>query len=377
MPTTVLHVCDKFGVSGSSIHGVSRLFAWWFPRYDRKRYMPLLAGLKKEDDASRALRSAGVDVRMLGRTAFDPRLILDLRHEIRRTGARLLHVHGYAASNFGRIAARLEGIPLVLHEHFADPAMPSYQRIPDFALRGLTSRAVAVSRSTAEFLVRDRYVPRDKVDVIFNGAPLDEFAPQPKEAGDRVRAQLGIAPGAPVISTIGRLNAQKGHATLIGAAARVVARVPDARFLVAGDGDLLEPLKAQAAALGIAPSVIFAGHRTDVPAILAATDVLCISSNYEGTPLVLFEAMAAGKAVVSTAVDGCAEVIEEGLTGLLVPARDPEALGDALIRVLVDPSFRRTLGDASREASRRYDIGACVREMEAIYDSLLGSVSPR
>jgi glycosyltransferase involved in cell wall biosynthesis len=347
------------------------LFAWWFPRYDRARYVPHLAGLKQEDEATRALRAEGVSLEMLGRSAFDPRLIFDIGRQIRRTDARILHVHGYAASNFGRIAARRAGIPLVLHEHFADPNMPAYQKIPDFLLRGFTDRAIAVSQSTADFLVQGRFVPKDRVEVVFNGAPLDQFAPRPRAEGDLIRAELGIPMDAPLITTIGRLNTQKGHQTLIAAAARVASRFPAVRFLIAGDGDLLASLRTQAASLAISQAIVFVGHRTDVPALLAATDVFCISSNYEGTPLVLFEAMAGGKAIVSTAVDGCREVIEEGRTGLLVPPKDPEALARALSTVLGDSSMRSSLGLAAREASRRYDLRECVRAMERIYDALL------
>jgi glycosyltransferase involved in cell wall biosynthesis len=371
MPPSVLHVCDKFGVAGSSIHGVSRLFAWWFPRYDRARYVPHLAGLKHDEEATRALRAEGVPVRMLGRSSFDPRLIGDIGREIQRTRARILHVHGYAASNFGRVAARLARIPLVLHEHFADPRMPGYQKVPDLLLRDLTARAIAVSRSTADFLIRDRFVPEDRVDVVFNGAPLEEFAPRPRDEGYALRAELGLPMDARVITTIGRLNAQKGHATLIATAAFVVPRVPDARFLIAGDGDLLHSLQAQAEALGLSGAFVFAGHRKDVPAILAATDVLCISSEYEGTPLVLFEAMAAGKAIVSTAVDGCREVIQDKRTGLLVPPKDPEKLGAALAEVFADPALKVRLEGGALLASKRYDINQCMRTMQQIYDDLL------
>ena len=100
-------------------------------------------------------------------------------------------------------------------------------------------------------------------------------------------------------------------------------------------------------------------------------DVFCISSTYEGTPLALFEAMAAGKAIVSTAVDGCREVLEDGVTGLLVPPQDPAALGEALARVATDAALRRSLADAARAASARYDIRECVRQMEALYDEVL------
>lgn len=371
MSRAVLHVCDKFGVSGSSIHGVSRLFAWWFPRYDRARYVPHLVGLKHEDAATRALRAEGVSARMLGRSPFDPRAIGDLRREIQRTRARIVHVHGYAASNFGRVAARLERVPLVLHEHFADPKMPVYQKAPDLFLRDLTAQAIAVSQSTADFLVRDRFVPEDRVNVVFNGAPLDQFAPRPRDEGYALRAALGLPMDARVITTIGRLNPQKGHATLIAAAASVVPRVQGVRFLVVGDGDLLPALKAQAKSLGIAEAFHFAGHRKDVPEILAATDLLCISSDYEGTPLVLFEAMAAAKAIVSTAVDGCREVIQDKRTGLLVPPKDPARLGDALALVFSDPALKVRLEKGAEAASKRYDIGACMRTMQQIYDDLL------
>jgi glycosyltransferase involved in cell wall biosynthesis len=372
-PLPVLHVCDKFGVSGSSIHGVSRLFAWWFPRYDPSRYVPHLAGLKADDSASRALRAEGIPVKMFGRSAFDPRLILDIGHEIERTRARILHVHGYAASNFGRIAARRAAIPLILHEHFADPKMPPYQKIPDLFLRDLIDNAIAVSRSTADFLIRDRFVAEDRVSVVFNGAPLDQFAPRSRDDGYAVRAELGLPMNAPVITTIGRLNPQKGHATLIASAVWVLARVPDARFLIAGDGDLMPTLKALAEEKGVAESFVFAGHRTDIPEILAATDVLCISSNYEGTPLVLFEAMAAGKAIVATAVDGCKEVIKDKQTGLLVPPGNPERLGEALARVIEDVPLRARFEKAAQAASKRYDIGECMRAMQQIYDDALKS----
>jgi glycosyltransferase involved in cell wall biosynthesis len=117
--------------------------------------------------------------------------------------------------------------------------------------------------------------------------------------------------------------------------------------------------------------VRFAGHRTDVPSVLAALDVVCISSTYEGTPLALFEAMAAGRAIVSTAVDGCREVLADGRTALLTPPRDPGALAAAILRVLADAPLRRQLADAAAAESRRYDIAECVRQIEALYDEVL------
>jgi glycosyltransferase involved in cell wall biosynthesis len=374
---SVLHVCDKFGVAGSSIHGVSRLFAWWFPRYDRAHYQPWLVGLKQPEPASERLREQGVEVEHLGRGRFDPRILTDLVRVGRRRQARVLHVHGYAAADFGRLAARRLGAALVLHEHFADPRLPRYQALADRALAPLTDRAIAVSGSTRDFLVRQRHVPAERVRVIWNGAPLEEFAPRGPERRRATRRALGIAEEDLVVGTIGRLNLQKGHRYLLEAAARVLAAVPAARLVVAGDGDQEGALRAQAESLGISPRVAFLGHRTDVPALLESFDVFCISSTYEGTPLTLFEAMAAGQAIVSTSVDGCREVIEDGRTGLLVPPEDPPTLANALVRVLADPGLRASLAAQARAASVRYDVQTCVEQMEALYDEVLAERAAR
>ncbi len=370
MPLSILHVCDKFGVKGSSIHGVSRLFSWWFPRYDTTRFRISLCGLKSPEPASRLLEEQGIPVRHLGRGRFDPRILGDLVDLAREREARVLHVHGYAAADFGRLAARRVGAALVLHEHFADPKLPAYQAWADRLLAPFTDRAIAVSGSTRDFLIHERFVPPERVRLIWNGAPLDEFAPVPAEHARAVRQELGLPVDAPVVGTIGRLSLQKGHRYLVEAAARILAQRPETRFLVAGDGDLLEPLRAQAKTLGIAEKVVYAGHRTDVRDLLGAIDVFAISSLYEGTPLALFEAMAAGKTIVSTAVDGCREVLEDGQTGLLVPAADAESLAQAILRVLGDDTLRASLSAKARAASHRYDVRTCVDEMQQVYEEV-------
>jgi glycosyltransferase involved in cell wall biosynthesis len=371
MAVPVLHVCDKFGVRGSSIHGVSRLFSWWFPRYERARFEPALVGLKHPEPATDWLATQGIPVHHLRRGRFDPRILGDLVRLVRERGIRILHVHGYAAADFGRLAARVTGARLVLHEHFADPRMPAYQGLADRLLRGATDAAIAVSGSTRDFLVRERHVPAERVRVIWNGAPLDEFAPVPRERARALRRELGLPADAVVIGTIGRLNAQKGHSFLLEAAARLLREHPSARLLIVGDGDLAAPLRAQAEALGIAPLTCFAGHRADVPELLGVLDVFCISSLYEGTPLALFEARAAARAIVSTAVDGCREVLREAETALMVPPQDAPALAAALGRVVADAGLRAALGARAREASRQYDVAACVASMQALYDELL------
>jgi glycosyltransferase involved in cell wall biosynthesis len=276
MAVPVLHVCDKFGVAGSSIHGVSRLFSWWFPRYDPARYAVSLVGLKNPEPASDLLRQQGIPVHHLGRGRFDPRVVGDLAALARARNARILHVHGYAAADFGRLAARRVGAKLVLHEHFADPRMPAYQGLADRLLSSLTDRAIAVSASTRDFLVEQRHVPARKVRLIWNGAPLEEFAARASDR-DATRRALGFTDDQLVFGIVGRLSEQKGHRFLLDAVAQVFPRAPEARLLIVGDGDRMDALRRQAESLGIAERLVFAGHRTDVPALLSAIDVFCIS----------------------------------------------------------------------------------------------------
>ncbi len=371
MPVGVLHVCDKFGVRGSSIHGVSRLFSWWFARFDASRFDVGLVGLKHPEPATRWLDEQGIPVHHLGRGRFDPRILTDLVALARRRKTRILHVHGYAAADFGRVAARMAGAKLVLHEHFADPRMPAYQALADRLLASLTDRAIAVSHSTRDFLVSERSVPAERIRLIWNGAPLAEFAPAGRDRALAARRDLGLPEDAIVIGAIGRLNAQKGHTHLLDAAALLRARLPDVRTLIVGDGDLMDELRGQVARLRLEDRVVFAGHRTDVPDLLAALDVFCISSLYEGTPLTLFEAMAAGRPIVSTAVDGCREILEDGVSGLLVPPADASALAGALERAVTDAALRGALGRRAREESRLYDVQACVEQMQTLYDEVL------
>jgi glycosyltransferase involved in cell wall biosynthesis len=366
MPISVLHVCDKFGVAGSSIHGVSRLFSWWFPRFSPE-FEVSLCGLKSPEPATRWLEEQGIQVAHFGRGPFDPRIIWDLYRLARRRNARILHVHGYSSANFGRAVARFTGARLVLHEHFADPQMPFYQSVADRMLSPFTDSAIAVSESTRDFLAQQRFIPRDRVRLIYNGAPLRDFAPYPSPDAHDLRASFGLSGGDIVVGSIGRLNLQKGHRFLLDAAVMVTANQKNVRFLIVGDGDQEDALKEQSRRLGLAERVVFAGHRTDIPQVLAVIDVFCISSTYEGTPLTLFEAMAAAKPIVSTSIDGCREILEDGVNGILTPPRDSKALADALLRVIRSQELRETLAKGARETSSRYEIDDCVHNIENLY----------
>jgi glycosyltransferase involved in cell wall biosynthesis len=368
---SVLHVCDKFGVEGSMIHGVSRLFLWWFPLFDRRRFEVGLVGLRPPDPAGRHLERQGLPLVYLGKSKFSPTTLPALLGVIRRVRPDLLHLHGYGAGTFGRLAARLAGIPAIVHEHFVDPHIPPYQQAVEGLLSSLAAQTIAVSRSVQAFCIAKRRIDPARISVIYNGVPLARFEPLAPEAAARHRRALGVPDGARIVGFVGRLHEQKGIEFLIKAVPAVLARHPDSRFVIVGDGALRAALHALAAELGVAGQVLFTGFREDVDALLSCFDLIVIPSLYEGTPLTVFEALALCKPIVATPVDGLGEILVDGRTALLIPPRDPAALAGAVNRLLADPTLRRELGENCRAERHRFDIAATVDQLQELYDRVL------
>ena len=284
-------------------------------------------------------RAADLDVCEVGFGGdFVPGPVFALRQLVRRFRADVVHVHDPHAA----AAAVWIGIP---------PRGLIASRRVDFALRGPLSRwkyrrcrrVIAVSAAVARVLEKGG-LPPARVRVVYEGVP--DRAPAGGGA-DALRA-LGVPAGAPVVGNVAALTAHKDHATLLAAAARVIARVPEARFVIVGQGELEGRLRMQAHALGLEGRVVFAGFRADVDCLLPAFDVFCLSSHMEGLGTSLLDAMCYGRAVVGTAAGGIPEAVEDGVTGRVVPPRQPDALAAALCEVLLDPARRDAMGRAGR-----------------------------
>jgi hypothetical protein len=157
----VVHICDHLGWAGSRMHGVKRLFAWMIPRFDPARYRVSLVSLRKRDLSEDTLEALGIEVDYLQRTKFDPMTAPDLLKVLDRKRADVLHLHGYGATTFGRIAAGIRKWPVVLHEHANLTDTPWFQKVADKLLAPATDIAIAVSESTAQFVVRARLVPAE------------------------------------------------------------------------------------------------------------------------------------------------------------------------------------------------------------------------
>jgi len=367
----ILQVCDHLGWEGSRMHGVKRLFAWMIPRFDKERYNVSLVSLRKKDLSEETLESFGVDITYLHKSKYDPSTLPALLKVISRKKIDVLHLHGYGATTFGRMAGAMRRLPTIVHEHANLTDTPWFQKMADAVLEPSTDIAIAVSRSTAEFLIRARQLPVDKVKTVYLGVPLDEFS-RPRSTAEiaTARRELGIGPTDFAVGSVTRLHDSKGNSYLVDAAALVLRQRPAARFFVVGEGPLLPGLQAQAQALGLGDRFVFHGFAKDVAAVVSAFDVSVFPSLWEGTPLTVFEALAMGKVIVATDADGLLDVLTHDRDALIVPRRNAEALAAAIVRTMDDEVLCARLSAEARTTSLQYDIAAFVRKMERLYDLL-------
>jgi len=353
------------------MHGVKRLFSWMIPRFDSERYRVSLVSLRRKDLSEETLDALGIDIRYLERSKFDPLTLPSLLRVVDELRIDILHLHGYGATTFGRLVGAWRGIPTIVHEHANLTRTPWFQKVADRLLEPYTDIAIAVSRSTADFVIDARCIPPSKVRVVYLGVPLAEFSrPRSEAEVAEARRDLGVEPGEFAIGTVTRLHESKGNSYLVDAAARVVRERPSARFFLVGEGPLLAGLQAQASALGLGDRFVFSGFRRDVPATVAAFDLSVFPSLWEGTPLTAFEALAMGKPIVATDADGLLDILTADRDAVIVPKRDATALAETIVWAMDRPEERARLGANARETGKQYDIDLFVRRMERLYTLL-------
>jgi glycosyltransferase involved in cell wall biosynthesis len=327
--------------------------------------------LRHSDPGGGYLEEFGIRVHYLGFGRFSVRNVNAIAGLVEQEQARVLHLHGYSAANFGRIAARRAHIPSIVHEHAVLRTLP-HQYVADLLLRPLTDSAVAVSAGVRDFMVRARHIPPGKIRIVSNGVNTASFAARPAAQVLSTRQELRIADGAPVIGTVTRLRTEKGNEFLIRAIPHVLRERTDAVFLIIGDGPLRQDLERLSVELKIQGSVRFLGFRADVAALLSVLDVNVIPSLTEGFPLSLIEAMAAGNAIVASAVRGIRDVADDGRTALLVPPADPTALAQKISYLLTHRSTANALSRAAVERGREFDAARSAQQLRDVYSQLVG-----
>jgi len=366
-PLRVAHVIETLGTGGAE-----RLVADVARRLDRERFASRVFPLDEPLDLRGEIEASGVGVDPI---LMAPRLrpvacLRALTRALRRFGPGLVHTHLYYGNVMGRIAARLAGgAPVVTTLHNPDYTFEARDTLL-FRARKLADRVtgarnaalVAVSRAVAEDF--RRHLGWENIRVVPNGVDLLSFAPR----RDASAAGEWPSPGLRLLS-VGRLHPQKGHRVLLDAIARARGAGGSLSLLVAGEGAEHPALEAQAGALGLRGCVRFAGRR-EVRPLLAAADVFVFPSLYEAAGIAMIEAMACALPVVASRAGGIPEVVEHGVSGILVAPGDADELARALTALEGDPERRRRLAAAARTRAEAFDVRATVRALEGIYEEV-------
>jgi glycosyltransferase involved in cell wall biosynthesis len=312
-------------------------------------------------------RHAGLDFGISRRMASD----------IRARGTQVLHAHQYTPFFYGAIAARFcRPRPRVIFtehgRHYPDVVSSKRRLANRWVLSRLADRVNAVCDFSARSLADKDGFRQDRIEVIPNGIDVPKYEAVTDVAAARRR--LGLDPGRHYVACVARFHPVKDHHTLLHAFARVAEARPDTDLLLVGDGVLRPELEALVRTLGLNGRVRFLGVRDDVADILQVVDVFALTSVSEAASITLLEAMGAARPVVVTAVGGNPEIVRDGVDGLLAPRGDAEAIANALLRVLGDASYARTLGASGAARVREhYLLDRTVERYFALYASEAGA----
>jgi glycosyltransferase involved in cell wall biosynthesis len=349
--------------------GAERALVQLVTRLDRRRWEPAVFCLAGRGALADELIAAGVPVVCLGARHWTGLgVVWRLLRELRCFRPALLQTFLFHANLAGRIAGRMAGIRTIVSGIRVAEKRNRIFLWLDRWTNCLVAANVCVSQAVADFSVsRARLAPK-KIIVIPNGVDVARFS----NARPADLSQFGIPPGSQVLLTIGRLDRQKGLRDLIEAAALVVAKHPDAHFLLVGEGPERAALERAIREKELVARVHFAGWRADVPELLAASCALALSSHWEGLPNVILEAMAAGRPVAATQVEGTTELVIAGRTGLIVSRQSPQSLAVALESLLADPTRAAAMGQAGRErVAAEFSWEKMVGRYVELYQSIL------
>lgn len=320
----------------------------------------------------------------------DAKALADLVRIFRARRFDIVHTHTPKPGLIGQLAARIAGVPMIvntIHGFYFHERMKPRSRAFFIAMEriaAMQSHAIlSQSAEDVETAVRERICRREQIELLGNGIDLSRFHPLAKSDAERAaeRERLGIPNAAIVVGFVGRLVEEKGIPELFEAFRAVRGQHPEARLLVVGPtdeskADALRPERA--AAYGIADACVFPGFRTDVEAMYAVMDVFVLPSHREGFPRAVMEASAMGKPVVATNIRGCREAVVHERSGLLVPVKDPPALGAAIERLVRDAELRDRLGKGASDLAReRFDEQRIFRTVRDTYERLARQRRPR
>ncbi|MEC9489297.1 MAG: glycosyltransferase family 4 protein [Halanaerobium sp.] len=312
----------------------------------------------------------------------DLRALLFIYRLIKKEKYEIVHTHTAKAGVLGRVAARMAGVPAIIHtihgttfpDTISFPQRFIYKNLERFC-GWFTDFFITVGEDMQEKYLQAGIGSPDRYQTVYSGMELAKFnhaAGLPPARVSSLKEELGIAPEEIVVGNVARLEARKGQKFYFQVAARVCEEVGNVRFLVVGDGADREKLQQQAGELGLEDRVVFTGYRDDVEDIFAIIDIKILTSLWEGLPRVLIQAAAVGRPVVTFAVDGVHEIVREGYNGYIVPIRDVGAMAERVIRLVQDRDLREKMGRQARQlVGDRWTIKRMVTDTGLIYQGML------
>ena len=359
-----------FLITELNVGGAEMVVAKMAPRLNQGRLHCSVCSLLSDGQLADALRKQGIKTLSLNvKEKLDLRGLFRLVRLLKREKIDILHTHLFHANLLGRIAGRIASVPVIIsHQHGVERNRSKIRSFLDKATSRYADIVISTCDIVKETLVRREKIPPDKIRIIYNGV---EFLDVNIESSG-IRRSLRIGLDVPVVGIVANLRPTKGHDNFLKAARIILDNVENAKFLIVGGGPSEKELKVLALELEMLPQTIFTGFRDDVPNLLAAMDVFVLPSLWEGVPMAILEAMAMAKPVVATRVGGIPEIVIDGVTGLLVSPRDPEALAEAIIALLQDRERAKAMGQAGRERVERYfRVERMVHQTEALYEELV------
>lgn len=346
---------------------------------DRRQYCVTVVLPANLQRSIAAFRQSDVEVvpLPLRKVAWPPRAVFGLARLIRRRDVDIVHVHSQEAGLLGRVVARMAGARGVIYTpQTIDIRRVRWHRLYVLIERILahaTDAIVSVNEPDRRRLIRWG-IPPHKIVTIPNGIDLSAEVPSIVEGPIHVegpRRALGLDQDRPLVMQVARLSAQKDPLAFVEGAALVVRQRPDAQFALVGEGPLRGAVAARIQELGLVGQVHLSGWRDEASKLMAAADVVTLTSRWEGAPYTLLEAMAWSRPVVATAVNGCPEIVVDGGTGFLVPPGDTTTWAGRIIDLLEDPAMAAAMGRAGRRrVEERFSLRAIVARIESLYQQV-------
>jgi glycosyltransferase involved in cell wall biosynthesis len=369
----VIWIIDSLGQGGAE-----HLMPGILGHMDRSRFDLRVCALQERfgNPIAVKIKELGIPVDMVSIPHLrTPGALENLRAYLREHNPDVVHTQLEFSDTLGSLAARLEHIPSVSTMHvIPEPSMRSREfwrhRLMWMSLKYCSRRVFAVSEGARRHYISSGGLPPARVQTLYNGIDLTRYAVDDRQRTLK-RADFGLPDGAPVLVTVAYLREPKGIQYMLEALPDVRKRFPECRYLIVGDGDFRPVLEAQTRDLGLVRNVIFTGQRSDIPDVLAVSNIFVLPTLTEALPTVLAEAMAAQKPIIASAVGGVPEMVEDGRNGLLVPPSDPRKLANAVISLLDNPERAAAMGKTGAAiAAEKFDIDRQCRQLEACYSEL-------